>query len=67
MLPGKSFVLSTELGYKAKPAEMLEGNAENISKLRGRGLVTTRNFTGELLPQRIENIVTGKQIGRAHV
>ena len=55
MLPGKSFVLSTELGYKAKPTEMLEGNAENISKLRGRGLVTTRNFTGKLLPQRLED------------
>ena len=55
MLPGKSFVLSTELGYKAKPTAKLVGNAKNIERLKKRGLVTTRNFTGELLPQRIEN------------
>ncbi len=53
MIPGKSFVLSTEMGYKIKPTEKIEGNKENISKLHG--VVFTKNFTGELLPQRLED------------
>lgn len=53
MIPGKSFVLSTEMGYKIKPTEKIEGNKENISKLNG--VVFTKNFTGELLPQRLED------------
>ena len=52
MIPGKSFVLSTEMGYKVKPI-VVEGKLENIKGLEG--VVFTKNFTGELLPQRIEN------------
>ena len=46
--PGKSFVLSTEEGYQNKEVSQTEVKSK-------KGIVYTPNWTGKLLPQRIEN------------
>lgn len=55
MIPGKSFVLSTEEGYQTKITQRdLDNN---------KGIIYTSNWTGKLLPQRIENgIVKPSQV-----